>query len=152
MNGYHVAVAERRDAEDLISDVRPEDRDEWVAAGAVSTKAALAASLDGFAKVARLGDRTGPVMCIWGAVPTDDPMLGTGWLIGTRTGQSHARQLHRILQREFGEVTARFPRLQCWADNRNTTHHVWIRWLGFKPVSEGPFGPFGLPFTYYLKG
>ena len=148
---YSARVATALDAEDLLADVRQEDRDEWIAAGAVSLRPALLASIDGYAHVARLGD-DGPVLCIWGAVPTDDPELGTGWLIGTRTGQLHARPLHRILREEYDKVLLRFPRLQCWADDRNRSHHLWIRWLGFRAVRSAPFGPYGLPFTFYLKG
>lgn len=152
--GFWSGPAEPRDAEELLEDIRPEDRSEWIAAGCVSTRAALMASIgEGqFARVARKDTREGPVLCIWGVVPSEaDPKLGTAWLIGTKTGAVHARGLHRILRREFAELVFRWPRLQCWADDRNTTHHVWIKWLGFSAGLSKPFGPYGLPFTYYLR-
>lgn len=144
------------DVDGLMADLRREDREEWIAAGCVSTRHAVLESIAGFARTARLHEggpvpTAGAVLCIWGVVPTETPGLGTGWLIGTKTGQQNARALHRILKAEFEAVTERYPQLQCWADDRNRTHHAWIRWLGFKPVSSAPFGPFGLPFTYYRR-
>lgn len=139
------------DVDPLLLDVRPEDRDEWIASGAGCTRDAVAASI-----VASHRPRTihkdGRVLCIYGVTPTAEPNVGVAWLIGTKLGQHHARRLVRLFtEAEMALVSGDWETLVCWADSRNRSHHLWLNWMGFDWIGTVLAGPLELPFEYFER-
>lgn len=127
------------------ADLRYADRREWLAgvgAGPVETLA------HGWTYGRAALDEHGDILCFWGAEPD-----GSVWLAACNRAVPRARAIHRLLQEEFKEVLSvatqnGYP-VYCMADSRNTLHHRWLEWLGFKYAREEYWGVLGLPFRLY---
>lgn len=129
--------------------IRPEDRREWIAGCGCDVEDSLLSpdGLSGYSRAAL--DEEGNVLCLWGA------NRGWVWLAATSFGQAQWRSLIRLQDELVGELRDAFPGidLECYADDRNALHHVWLKRLGFTPKDHLFLGPWQLPFTQYeLKG
>lgn len=129
-----------------FDDIRREDMAEWYAGtGELFHLGAIrAVQTSEISKVAL--DEAGFPLCLWG---------GTGgriWLFATSAGTRRALALHRILRPELDALQQRWPLLFATADGRNTTHHDWMRWLGFSELPAIRLPPFNLHFiTFYRE-
>lgn len=97
-------------------------------------------------------DERGEVLCFWGV--DGHPTLkhtGNVWLVATWHAPARAKEIHRHLKPELEAILERYPVLQCWSDKRNTTHHQWLRWLGFKEYGERFWGYLGFPFKFFIR-
>lgn len=97
-------------------------------------------------------DEDDRLLCMWGVEASNVHGVGNVWLAATNKAVPRAKAIHRHLKAELGAILELYPELQCWADARNTTHHTWLRWLGFKEYGEKPYGYLGLPFKYFHYG
>jgi hypothetical protein len=132
------------------TDIRVEDRMEWLAATGQDVWPRI--STFGYGPNARVAlDEDGKVMCFWGAEGASEEGIGDVWLVATRSAVPRAKAIHRHLRPELDRLHSFFPTLQCWADSRNKVHHEWLRWLGFKQMGERFYGVAGLPFMYFRK-
>lgn len=151
---FTVKDAVLADVPDLLTDLRQADRDEWIAAGVESTGLALAASIETgpWVRTVRLVGDGDPLLCIYGVNDTAEPGVGMAWLIGTNLGQRLARKLIKVFTaEEMAAAMARWSKLECWSDSRNTAHHRWLDWMGFDWMGTVKMGPFGFDFEYFER-
>lgn len=129
----------------VAHDIRPADRAEWSAGTGKLFGDAVKDTFayGGYMRVA-IGD-DGVPLCFWGC---DD---GRVWLFATQTAEKYALSLHRVLAPNLKDLLDRWPRLEAYADYRNTVHHKWLQWLGFELVRVVDLPPFGMPFKIYVK-
>lgn len=141
------------DGYDLIlanEDLRLEDRMEWMAgSGQEFLQHCQSVWPFEYARVAYEYE-TGLPYCFWGVDASRATKVGNVWLAACNRAVPKAWALHRHLKHELGALRDLYPTLQCWADARNTTHHEWLTWLGFKNYGSRPYGPMGLPFKYFV--
>lgn len=96
-------------------------------------------------------DEGGRLLCAWGVDCGGPLRLGNVWLFATERAVPRAAAIHRHLKVEMESIEAMYPVLECWADSRNTVHHRWLQWLGFREIGEEPYGKMGLPFKHFRK-
>ncbi len=91
--------------------------------------------------------------CILYGVQTvyGEPGLGLIWMVCTPTILSHQIEFLRASKRHLEELNTRFPLLFNRADERNTAHLKWLRWLGFSMLRRVPHGAAGLPFIEFAR-
>ncbi|MER9178937.1 hypothetical protein [Mesorhizobium sp. M0767] len=129
----------------VLDDIRDADLQEWYAGTGkpFSVGAFLKLQQEGYKKVARLD---GKALCFWGVDEGGDI-----WLFATNQAERNALALHRVLHPELDKMFALHPKLKALSDSRNTVHHLWLTWLGFKEEDELFIAPFGLPFKLFTK-
>lgn len=129
-------------------DLRYADLREWLAGVGMGPVVALE---HGWTYGRAALDEEGQVLCFWGAEPD-----GSVWLAACNRAVPRARSIHRLLKEEFKEVlsvaTQHGYDMYCMADSRNTLHHRWLEWLGFKFIREEYWGVLGLPFKLFTYG
>lgn len=79
------------------------------------------------------------------------PEVGQVWLV--LSDEVFKRQ-HAFLRRSPLMVEAlhtKWPLLTNLADERNTVHLKWLRWLGFKFLRRVHLGPQALPFIEFAR-
>lgn len=132
-------------------DIRAADELECYAAvlQGVASHTASAWSFMHYKRVAL--DEDGRLLCAWGVDPAGPPEVGYVWLFATTKAVPRAAAIHRNLKVEMEAIEALYPVLECWADSRNTVHHRWLQWLGFREIGEEPYGKMGLPFKHFRK-
>ena len=117
----------------VLGDIRQADRDEWKAGTGQDFEIAVVPTFcdapEGYLK-AIVGSDNVP-LCFWGVNPE-----GAIWMFATNRGQNEAYAMHRLMRGEWAKVRERWSRLHCWADARNTAHHEWMRWLGFRQTAK----------------
>lgn len=137
---------------DIMNDVRDEDKVEWETASGVSLADALWSSLKSEeAWVAGYFLKGGyRVLALGGATPSILRGVGNAWMILTKEGASRPHRLQRNFFIFLRSLLETYPTLHAWADARNTLHHEWMLKCGFIQTSAvvtiGGF-PFIL-FTY----
>lgn len=145
-----IFTAVPEDIEDILADLRPEDREEWEAAMELwptpkysGIKEALAYSI-ATANVAKvLSDRNGDPMLMFGV-----NHQGWAWLVATRRAQEQGRACQRVFAEAVETLHEHSPlegkALACVAYYKNTLHHIWLMRLGFRMVdprlAEGVIG------------
>ncbi len=83
------------------------------------------------------------MLCTWGG---DE---GSVWLFATSFGERRAFSLHRILDAEFDAMVETFGALTALADEENTVHHRWMKWLGFKDHGKRLGGALNVPLRLF---
>lgn len=131
--------------EAVEDDIRVADMREWYAGTGRPFLEAVAGAFKS-ADPKRVALLDGLPICFWGWDPE-----GNIWLFATDTAVEHFFPLHRVLRPELARIHAQCPKLTAKADARNTVHHEWMRWLGFKEVGVEHFAPFGLPFLTFTR-
>lgn len=97
---------------------------------------------------------SGHPMAMCGVAPTEDPMVGSCWLLGT---DELVHPLHRkrfILEAPqwFDALNVRYPLLFNYVDARNTAHIRWLKFAGavfLRRVEE--YGVERLPFYEFVR-
>lgn len=139
------------DAVSLADRLRPEDKEEVLAAGSISPLASLVTGV----MVSRpcftvLEDGTPQVML--GVVPSTEPEVGYVWLLAsdiiTRKPVTFMRQTQGWLDLFHQD----YPILTNAVDARNTVHIKWLRSVGFTFIDTKPgHGPGSLPFHTFVR-
>lgn len=124
--------------------IRVEDQSEWIAGIGCDVVSSLLRFGWKHGMAALRED--GEILCMWGVEPD-----GYVWLVATDIAEASSLSLHRVLHREINRLTRISPSLYCWSDSRNTTHHRWLEWCGFRLVEERGWGLLGIPFKHYRK-
>jgi hypothetical protein len=89
------------------------------------------------------------VVGIYGA--TKDP-VENGAIVWMVASDKLAENKRVFLRKCRGETEALpYKRLWCWSDARNTLHHKWLRWSGFKYAGTIIAGPESRPFHHFIK-
>lgn len=149
-----------RDIAPMLEVVREIDRAEWAAAGGTPMSAYLglyvhAAVEDPVRNVCKITLADDQPMMMWGVVPHLDDAESTacGWMIAAQGAYAIQRRLHKETLhwlRGVYEITG-YQRIVCYVWERNTDHHRWVEWLGFKAVAVTTSGPFNQQFTTYER-
>lgn len=139
------------DSATVLRDIRKEDVEEWRATedGGLMWLPRSINESDECWTIARTS--TGVAHIIFGVVQHEGQHHGTVWMLGTNEGQRMAATLF-IECRGFTQAFfKRWAYTQCWSDARNTKHHEWLEWMGFKLAGTPLFGPLDYPFHHYIK-
>lgn len=137
--------------EAILDDIRPEDYREWYAGTGkpfMESLESVFADENHYAKVALGPDGKG--LIFWG-VDNSRKTCGNVWMFATTSAAKMQIALHKALLPHLEEMQERWGLLRALADSRNTLHHRWLKWLGFKFVNELPYNPFGLHFKLYYR-
>jgi len=130
----HVVPAELSHGEALLADMRPADRRECLAAWGPDGLTVLAQHMQhvlSLSKAEAVVDDGGQTLLIFGSHPD-----GKVWALGTTHAHKHNRSFLTLGKRVIEQLAAGRPRLYCWTDERNTTHHRWLSWCGFRPTGK----------------
>lgn len=141
----------REDVRRLVADVRPHDRDEWVAFTGCPMLPYLEAAIEHPALIfKRIED--GYPLCVFGAhsLPPDYEQRFTGagllWFAATNKGYEHLPDLAVLTEAAIRFLHMQFPHLVAFTDARNFEHHQWLVTLGFDFTDYVELGPWSLPF------
>lgn len=144
-----VRPAVPQDAISMAPRLRAADRAELLAAGADSPQAALLSGIEaGHAEVAE--DHFGPFM-IFGVAPSALPWVGSPWMSATPRLLSYRNRFIRESREKVEELQRTYQVLTNYVDERNTLHHRWLQWCGFKFIRRVTLGPFDLPFIQFVR-
>lgn len=142
---YYPAGIEHVDA--ILADLRPQDRDELVAASGPDIRTMMEHGLRMSDAPEVAIDSYGRVLCVFGVCRMsllDD--VAAPWLIGTIHLERHTHTLARDGRRYVGEWIAEFRQLSNYVDARNKWSIAWLKRIGFTMDKAQPFGVAGLPF------
>jgi hypothetical protein len=150
-----VEIRELRDgdAEALLANLRPADRDEIEALlGPGAEARTLAESIERSVLlwVAVAGDE---IAAIFGVVPIN--MLGgqgAPWLLGTPLIDRHGGAFIKLNRIYIARMLALFPTLLNIVDARNVKSIAWLKHMGFKVYPPQTLGKAGLPFHPFVMG
>ena len=127
---------------EVLDDIRMADLSEWYAGTGKLFEYSVDITFAGNDQ-RRVALLDGVPLCFWGW-----NREGEVWMFATNRAVTKAIALHKAL----GGCLEEMPdTLTALADNRNTVHHKWLRWLGFKAVEEQFIAPLGLPFTLFTR-
>jgi hypothetical protein len=151
VGNYSIRPSLPEDAKLILPDIRSVDRDEWH----VSVKGGVAENLE--VSIIRSSecwtvvDAEGQPQVISGVVAYPRPQLPQTWMLGTDISDRDALALLYSFKAVFEGVFERWPRTECYSDVRNTQHHRWLEWLGYRLQGVRPWGPYNKPFHHYIK-
>lgn len=129
----------------VLPDIRPADLREWYGGtGRWFEEAVAEVFQDETPKRVALVDGIPAVFWGWDS-------NGSIWLFATKRAEEYALPLHRILRPQLAEILKDHPVVSAVADSRNTKHHEWLHWLGFRSGEVVHCAPFGLPFIVFTK-
>lgn len=118
---------------DLAEDLRPEDLDEIAAVTGEHPATALVSSVLVSSHAWVVLDGDAPI-CAFGAAPSDDPSVGTVWMLGSPRMDEPVNAL-AILRRTrpyLTELHETYPILSNYIDARNDRSLRWLEWCGFQ--------------------
>jgi len=92
----------------------------------------------------------GEVGALFGLAPTDHPLIGCAWLLGSDLIARHPSAFWRTSQREVLSLLEHRPVLTNWVDQRNETSLRWLERLGAHFGQAQPFGVEGRPFVPFV--
>lgn len=143
------------DADLIVSRLRQEDINEWVASGSsvqrlrADLKYSIEQSVEPFT-IQSLVD--GLPVAIFGAIPeADEPDVGKVWLVATPAAERDGNALMLAFSGVSKQVFKPFGAVMCFADARNPVHHRWLEWFGFEKIRTVPYGPWSMPFYEYWR-
>lgn len=149
---YTVRDARPQDLVWLSDHMRKSDAAEIAATSGVSPASAMALgqAYSSYMKVACLGEI--PVL-VFGVSPTDNPLVGKVWMLATDILQNpRARKLiARYSMNWVREMQDIYPVLTNITDARNTVHHRWLKWCGFRFIQKLDHGPVGAAFYEFVR-
>lgn len=132
---------------ELAKMVRPEDRDELMAASNHSPEQAMEAGLL-YSDQAMTGFIDGVPVCMWGVVRESLIMnMGVPWMVATSLLDKRAATFLRHCRGPVMAMLGDYDTLINHVDARNTKAIKWLKWLGFKVEEEAvEYGVEKLPF------
>jgi hypothetical protein len=154
MKPTFVRPATLEDAISVASRLRPEDRDEVLAASGADPKLVFPE----YVKEDRLIFAAGMAFdgipeILWGADPipfVEDACVG--WLVTTPRIYEYPLETAIQIKRLFEELHKDYALITNFTDARNTKHHKLIEWLGCKPIRRiEKFGAHSLPFIEFAS-
>lgn len=139
-----VASPRPGDVQELVANLRDQDRAECIAAGVTDIEAAVAhgirtSTLCWSARV------DGELACIFGVAPIGtvlDPR-GACWMLGTPLVRKHRRMLQELTPRYIAEMLEAYPHLLNQVHANNTVATRWLRKMGFVLQHPIPVPPHG---------
>lgn len=154
MKPTFVRPASVEDALSVASRLRPEDRDEVIAASGMDPRIALPQYVreDRFIMACGLVE-TGIPEVLWGAdpIPYVDRAC-VGWLLSTTVILDHPVEFAVNVKRFFEELHKDYDLITNFTDARNVVHHRLIKWLGCVPVRRiESFGAKSIPFIEFAS-
>lgn len=137
---------------DFIPRMRAADRDECQATLGVGPEAILPA-LAAAPHCYSLCDEHGVVQAVWGLGPHDDnPNLAMIWMTATPELNRHWRFFLKEVPKALASANKLFPLIYAYTDCRNTEHHKWLRFTGFKFIAKKErWGAEGRPFYLVIR-
>lgn len=95
---------------------------------------------------------TGEPVLICGVDPGALPELGVVWMVSTPKLKSHQIEFLRTSLPWIKEMNEEYPILHNYVDARNTLHHKWLRWCGFKLLrTVDRWGARSVPFIEFAR-
>lgn len=142
LHGKHIAP--------FLDVIRPEDRDEAVAAYGVGILLALLKVVNDGENYAVLVD--GQPEVLFGVIPVEESEdVGVVWLMGSHIIEKRPVRFSRVVGRELDKLKGKYRVLTNCADLRNGVHLTWLLRLGFRFVRIVPeYGAAGLPFMHFI--
>lgn len=145
------------DLTDLAASMRLADQEEIRATGTLDRYSSLftylqdAVQTSDSAGVAYEPDTDIPLAIYGVGTFTDFPGVGFIWMHGTDALGTRCKQDFLRLGR-FGveELQENYKLLVCFADERNTLHTRWLRWMGFTPINRHLFADSRYPFLEFI--
>lgn len=125
-------------ADHISRHMRQADLDEIEAMGTGTDALHLSVALSthGFAVM----DREGVPCAMFGAAPHPLPGVGVVWMLGTDGIRREAYSIAKATRRYFDTLNDPYPVLWNYIDARNTVSLRWLRWGGFKLLSDTEIG------------
>lgn len=118
-------------ARHVAENLRDADREEVDASSGMSPQSAVAVSLMMSTQSYAILDRDEVPVALFGATPHPLPGVGVAWFLGTdgllREAHSIARQSKDYMDR----LSAEYPLLWNYVDERNAVSIRWLKWGGF---------------------
>lgn len=148
MANLDIREIEPGDAEALLADLRPADRDECDALVGPGRQAemlerSVRASVAAWAAVVPGKG----LMCLFGVCPTSlIEGQGLPWMIGTRLVDRHPGAFIRASRPYISRMLALCPQLVNVVDARNVKSIAYLKRMGFTLLPAEPMGAAGLPF------
>lgn len=147
----YVKAAEPKDIAEVAADLRKEDVAEAWACG-IDAKEGLQQSCNASTYVMAImeGDKA---VGIFGVGPgrLQDLDVGVVWMIGTpgieRISYTFLRQSRWWVE----AMNDKYPVLWNRAYAKNEVHLRWLKWLGFKILGLGAWGPHNEPFYQFIR-
>lgn len=132
----------------LVDDLRPADRDEWVAASGLPVRETLLQIAQDESKVATvIIDEDERPLVVWGVIAPE----GELWLAASIFAEKHVFSIHRHLKPTLSRLQTVFKTLSATCDARNEVHLKWLNWCGFKRTGTINVGPWDLPFHTHIR-
>lgn len=139
------------DAQALVADMRPADRDEITASSGPNLLATVQRAI-GETPDCVACEFGGRLVSIGGAVPLS---LLSGeaspWMLGTSLFQRFPGRLTRAARTYLARMQQTYPHLVNYVDARNVQSVRWLRRLGFEIHPAAPHGVAGLPFHRFER-
>lgn len=137
------------DAITVLSDLREDDRLEWLASCAGGAEENLADSIARSTECYTVSDADDlQAHIIWGVVADPEP---TVWLLGTNQGQRDCGWILHECRSFVAEFFQRWPHTVCYSAPDNTVHHRWLQWMGFRFMRARQWGPFHHTFLEFRR-
>jgi len=154
MKPVFVRPASLEDTRLVAARLRPEDRDEVLAASGLDPLLALPAYVQEGREVYAAGlefDGVPEVLFGLDPIPIEMPAACI-WLLSTPRLYDFPVEFTVNSRRWFDEAHERFELLTNFVDARNTRHHGWLKWLGFTFIRRvEKFGAHSLPFIEFAS-
>lgn len=133
-NEYSVVDCYLEHVKYVADNIRQADKDELYSA---SGKFPLHALLHGYmhSDYLKSGCVNGIPICIFGTVPVLEH-TALVWMVGTDEIERVSTRFLRESRRYADEMQDKYNLLWNYVDARNTVHHRWLRWLGFKLIRK----------------
>jgi hypothetical protein len=119
--------ATRQDAIDLAPRLRPEDNAEVLAASGLEPEAGLLHCFDNSIECYAIVTETGEVAGLFGVCKQ-----GMVWLLGSEELVQRKTRFLRWSRQIVQRLKLRHGHLWNFVDERNSVHHRWIQWCGFR--------------------
>lgn len=134
-------------ADHIAAHMRQQDLDEIEAMGSGADALHLSIQLSSHGYC--IMDRDGKPCAMFGAAPHPLPGVGVVWMLGTDGIRREAVGISRRTRRYFNELNTAYPVLWNYIDARNTVSLRWLRWGGFKLLSDVDIN--GHPFHLFAR-
>lgn len=132
--------------------MRMSDREEIAAqSGCAPLEALMKCKVDSpYCKTATMG---GVPFLMFGVAPSAAPEVGVPWMLATDLLMNKTvRFAFARNSREWvNEMQSLYPILANITDARNTAHHQWLTWCGFKFIRKFNHGPAGASFYEFVR-
>jgi len=155
MNKGYTRPAVWGDVSYIAQNMREADKAEILAASGSTpeqalTKGLLATAFGGRTTTVCLPDDT-PVAML-GVLPAGQPDVGLVWMLASNDLKNIQTQFLRESRRQLAEITDGYRVVYNYTDARNTLHHRWLKWTGFKFIQRHEqWGLDGQPFFEVCK-